>query len=97
MHYRALCREHQHKRATGFFDPHRSYLLADRMTRFEGMLGDMLVAAQHGSLAKVDQQIMQRMQLAKQQQAMHEQELQRNELHKLLQQAGSEAATDAAN
>jgi len=92
-----LCRsveeEHQRKRAAGYFNPFRPYLMAERMLNFESLLLDVVEAVQSGKRTDVlDAPSMRRMQLAQQQQLVQDQEAQHGELERVLAIADRERA-----
>ncbi len=92
-----LCRsveeEHQRKRAAGYFNPFRPYLMAERMLNFESLLLDVVEAVQSGKRTDVlDAPAMRRMQLAQQQQLVQDQEAQHGELERVLEIADRERA-----
>jgi len=92
-----LCRsveeEHQRKRAAGYLNPFRPYLMAERMLNFESLLLDVVEAVQSGKRTDVlDAPSMRRMQLAQQQQLVQDQEAQHGELERVLEIADRERA-----
>ena len=81
---RSVEEQHQRKRAAGYCNAFRPYLMAERMLNFQNVRLDVVEAVRSGKRTNfLDAPAMRRMQLAQQQQLVQDQEAQHGELERV--------------